>query len=105
MDHDAFIRLDVYVDSAGSRIGDLKSYRTQDELLIGLCEVAHAASGSDTLDMVCARSEAERADSSWEKTSFGFSRAFRAKTCMHASPLSPAEPVSLHTSRQGMRAE
>jgi hypothetical protein len=71
LDHNALIRLDVYVYSDGSRIGYLKSYRAQDELLIGLREVAHAAIGSDTLDMVYIRSESERASFPRGKETFG----------------------------------
>jgi hypothetical protein len=71
MDHDALIRLDVYVGSNGSRIGYLKSHRAEDELMFKLREVAHAASGSDTLDMVYIRSESERASFLRVKETFG----------------------------------
>jgi hypothetical protein len=72
MDPDDSIHLKVYLDDNRLLIGDLYTLRPRCEMLLGLHDVAHAASGHDTLGMVFTRSNVER-EASIETESFGCS--------------------------------
>ena len=80
--------LHVYADEKGRLLGDLCAYYSEDDLLLGLHEAAHAASGSDTLDMVYTRSEVGKVNIYGTKTHTSHRLRCMGTTCKQSSSLS-----------------